>query len=266
MKVLLFVPIVIGVLLAPAASVSAEHTTFKQQILPFDCVFETVSDGSGTINYLTPAECGQIIPPEDPGTDPTEGTSTPGGEPSPNTTFVRYRSLPDTVLRPSTDESPTTGFDNPNIETITQGSLFINDHDQSQTTAGYNIVVQVGSILYYRPLDNDSAYIRTLTIQKITADGVSFTVQPNDLSLRALLGIPLGFDRQQNGPAIKLTVKSINAGGTATLNVQLLQTEPTSSRQSIVKTASIVGVSLLLLGALHYAPQLLRSFRSFWRR
>jgi hypothetical protein len=39
----------------------AEQATFKQQILPIDCVFETVNDGLGTLHYLTPAECGQQV-------------------------------------------------------------------------------------------------------------------------------------------------------------------------------------------------------------
>jgi hypothetical protein len=244
---------------------------FKQQILPFDCVFETVNDGSGTINYLTPAECGQIIPPDDTGTGGSSGGNSGGGTPatpsSPDKTFVRYRSLPDTILRPTTDESPTTGFDSPNIEPISRGSIFINAYSQSQTAAGYDIVVQAGSILYYRPLGNDAAYIRTLTIQKVAQSSVSLTLQPNDITLQALLHSPLGFDRQANGqPAIKISVQSINAGGTATLNVQLLDINPASSRLSVAKTAAIITGSLLLFGTLHYAPQLLSNFRPFGRR
>jgi hypothetical protein len=44
----------------------------KQQILPIDCVFQIVNDGSNTITYLTPEKCGVIInPPVSPPTTPT---------------------------------------------------------------------------------------------------------------------------------------------------------------------------------------------------
>jgi hypothetical protein len=41
--------------------VKAATATFSQNILPLDCLFETVNDGTNTIHYLTPAQCGQII-------------------------------------------------------------------------------------------------------------------------------------------------------------------------------------------------------------
>lgn len=40
----------------------AADTSLKQQILPLDCVFETVNDGTGTLHYLTPEACGVVIP------------------------------------------------------------------------------------------------------------------------------------------------------------------------------------------------------------
>lgn len=91
----------------------AEDTTFTQKILPLDCVFETVNDGTGTLHYLTPAQCGIIIgtPPDTSGTitnTPTQsdyGLSNFAKEyPSPDTQIVQdqphqkpnssYRSIP----------------------------------------------------------------------------------------------------------------------------------------------------------------------------
>ncbi len=47
--------------------VLAEDTKLKVQILPEDCLFDIVNDGSNSIVYLTPAECGQTVPgPVDP--------------------------------------------------------------------------------------------------------------------------------------------------------------------------------------------------------
>jgi hypothetical protein len=51
-----------GALLLPSVA-HAETTNFTQQILPLNCVFETVNNGTGTIHYLTPAACGQVVHP-----------------------------------------------------------------------------------------------------------------------------------------------------------------------------------------------------------
>lgn len=51
---------VIGAGLWPL-TVHAETTNFTQRILPLNCVFETVNDGTGTVRYLTPTECGVIF-------------------------------------------------------------------------------------------------------------------------------------------------------------------------------------------------------------
>lgn len=39
----------------------AEDTTFTQQILPLNCVFQVVDVGTQTLRYITPAACGQIV-------------------------------------------------------------------------------------------------------------------------------------------------------------------------------------------------------------
>lgn len=54
-------------LTAQAYSLDADIT---QEIVPLDCVFQIVNDGSGTVIYLTPNECGHPLPP-DPETPPT---------------------------------------------------------------------------------------------------------------------------------------------------------------------------------------------------
>lgn len=45
---------------APAAA-SAETTKLWLSILPKDCIFEIVQDGSNEVIYLTPMECGRLI-------------------------------------------------------------------------------------------------------------------------------------------------------------------------------------------------------------
>ncbi len=53
----------IAILVLPATALALGNTDLKVQILPLDCLFEVVNDGSNTIHYLTPAECGQLTPP-----------------------------------------------------------------------------------------------------------------------------------------------------------------------------------------------------------
>ncbi len=63
---------------------AAADTKAKLQILPLECVFDFISDGSsGTIVYITPAECGVVIPPDPPGVD--QPTSPDPEEPTPVT-------------------------------------------------------------------------------------------------------------------------------------------------------------------------------------
>lgn len=52
-----------GVQVCAVGSSFADSTMFQQQILPLNCVFETVNDGTGTIQYITPAACGIYVAP-----------------------------------------------------------------------------------------------------------------------------------------------------------------------------------------------------------
>lgn len=80
---LAFLPLLVFV---PGAG--AINGNISQQILPLECVFEIVNDGSNTIIYLTPEECGVVIPPEPP-VDPTDPTPpTTPGEPTRQPTVV----------------------------------------------------------------------------------------------------------------------------------------------------------------------------------
>jgi hypothetical protein len=52
--------LVIGVAIIDVASAVAAGTSLQQKILPTNCVFETINDGTNTLRYLTPAECGVV--------------------------------------------------------------------------------------------------------------------------------------------------------------------------------------------------------------
>ncbi len=71
--------------------VQAVDTTLKQRILPLDCVFEIVNDGSNSIVYITPEACGVVVDPHVPNPDPTDPspTPTPTSPASPVVTIVQ---------------------------------------------------------------------------------------------------------------------------------------------------------------------------------
>lgn len=67
----------VGSLVIPGAYVFASTTSFKQQILPLHCIFQTIDDGTGTLYYVTPKACGVLINPA-PGNSNTSSNSVPG--------------------------------------------------------------------------------------------------------------------------------------------------------------------------------------------
>lgn len=72
--------IIVVALLAASTITSSLYAisgTLKQQILPQNCIFQTVNDGTGTLFYVTPALCGVIIPPVTPNPPITSPGFTP---------------------------------------------------------------------------------------------------------------------------------------------------------------------------------------------
>jgi hypothetical protein len=66
-----------------AAPALAENSSLNQKILPLNCVFEVVSDGTGTVRYLTPSECGVLVTPSPgSGSQPVTSGSPTGASPS----------------------------------------------------------------------------------------------------------------------------------------------------------------------------------------
>ena len=75
-----------------ATGSTAAATTFGQRILPMDCVFETINDGTGTLHYLTPAACGVVVTPS-----PSE-PDIPILSPQPNLNFSTGTASPTTPI------------------------------------------------------------------------------------------------------------------------------------------------------------------------
>lgn len=97
-KILLGISGMVIVIAAGSQPILAADTTFTQKILPMDCVFETVNDGTGTLYYVTPEACGVVVnqPPEQATitpyvTNPSGGTI--GAAPTPYYSIAPFRVL-----------------------------------------------------------------------------------------------------------------------------------------------------------------------------
>jgi hypothetical protein len=94
-----------------SVSAQAESTNLSQRILPLNCIFETVNDGTGTLHFLTPEACGVLVPPTPPIVEPTDlqpsdsTNSTPVNQPislQPQAT-QQITSVPLPVAQPTPD-------------------------------------------------------------------------------------------------------------------------------------------------------------------
>lgn len=85
----------------------AEQSRLRLRILPLECVFETVNDGSNQVVYITPEECGQDG--GSGGGGGNDGGGTTGGgytPPSSTTTFLPEDLLDsDAMIRPVSYEN-----------------------------------------------------------------------------------------------------------------------------------------------------------------
>jgi hypothetical protein len=93
--------VLLFLMLLPLSGIAlAENTTYKQQILPIDCLYEVIDVGTQKLRYLTPETC-----PIDPGppviTEPSGDTPVDNPEGTPDTNWVYIAPIaiapPDTV-------------------------------------------------------------------------------------------------------------------------------------------------------------------------
>lgn len=249
-----------------ASTVQAKQTTFKQQILPLDCVFETVNDGLGTVHYLTPAECGQIIPPPDNGQAGSDtnsgavGNSTTGSNNTTATAKNARKSLLRTLVPTSTEDDASPQGHSDETLSNTGSSLLINSIADSLTNKGYVVTIRPGNVLFYRPTDNPHAAVRSIIIRSITDGGVRFEVEPLNLQKIAQLNQQLAFDHLQNKqPAITITALTLNNAASAKIQIRLLHATPVATRQTAVSVQLVLlGVTLILLYSLRVRPHWFR--------
>jgi hypothetical protein len=247
-----FLLIMAGVLVLAigfGATVDAESTTFKQQILPLNCVFEDINDGLGTLHYLTPAECGQIIPPPPPvDTGPSDTVKTPAPSSKPIT--IRRNSLAN--LTPNNSSPiPSSTVVQP---VVTANGPFINSSSEVTKSHGYSLNVKEGEVLYYQPLGRPTASLRKITVSHIKRNQADIDIQPIGLQKTIKLHQNLRLDNGQTStPAIEITLEHIDLGPdpSVTLRLKLLAElkRPNQRRPDNASNNQLAVVCLVLFAA-----------------
>jgi hypothetical protein len=231
------------------AKADAESATFKQQILPLNCVFEDINDGLGTLHYLTPAECGQIIPPPPPvDTGPPDTVKTPA--PSSKPVTVKRNSLVNLAPN-STSQRPINTVVPP---VVTANGPFINSSSEVTKPHGFVVHAKEGEVLYYQPLGRPTASLRKITVSNIKRNQADIDIQPIGLQKTIKLHQNLRLDNDQTSlPAIEITLEHIDLGPDpgVTLRLKLLAElkHPDQHRPDDASNNQLAVVSLVLFAA-----------------
>jgi hypothetical protein len=241
---------------ATALSARESDARFTQKILPINCIFDEINNGLGTLAYLTPAECGQLItPPDNTGQSEQTGTIKP---------------IPVLIFQPSfavTPSKPKLTYlgqqPEPLPTTTAQNGLLLNTVSNITGISGALVTLKHGDSLYYRPLGSVLATLRKITITDITTDSASFSVSPINKKSTLKLRENISFDTSETNasPAIQITLKNIIASNEpqVTLRLRLLRAialvdkSTAAPRDNLQKIVIQSLVLVALLASLSYA-------------
>jgi hypothetical protein len=233
--------------------VSASGSNLKQQILPLNCVFQTIDTGNGVvIQYLTPTECGQIITPP----TPTPQTDTGGSSITPEPTTSS-----DSPLQPSS-----VVLGQPTI-------LFPSSNEKSaaSTVRGFTRTIKLG-VSYRYTLHNDSKHSITLLQVGNSSARILFASTPQYITLFLGRTTPIDLDADGKND-INARLDRIISQNEVEFSIWLLSDSkptPTNSKQSShsrspASTLILLSIFIVLCATL-VLPLTLRRLRSFPKR
>lgn len=199
----------VGALTAPQQA-AAEHTTFRQQILPLNCVFEVVNDGLGTINYITPGACGQVVQPPQPSNKPPANPSNTPQPTAPITNIPTPSDTPNIIIgAPTTSNKP---------------PILLNQLSAATGNRGFKIIAKVGTKLSYYPrFGSDQQIEQTITITGISPQGVTFLEESDNqvVTIRPTQTIRLDYD-DIGDPRLAVRLQGVPTNDSADLRIWLL--------------------------------------------
>ncbi len=224
--------------LAPTASASSK-VKMKQLIVPLNCLFDEVNDGSGAVVYLTPETCGTLIRTQLP-------TPTPSLPAQPQPVPSEYYS----------------------------GSTYLDNYGGSKNQNGYMLVVRPGIVYSFRlPGDSPVGPPRTLEITSIQDGAVTVTFGPGDRQVILREGqrfrANIAYDDE---PDVEITVLRIQNDGSAVIHVKFLEQSRLVGR--VIETnhtmiafailALLVGAALYVHAHARYRTRHLRRRSDGW--
>ncbi len=212
---LVLIGILLGLTFVSKVSASS-NTEAKLKILPLECVFETVNDGTNDIIYITPEACGQFVPP--PATNPdSQSGSTSSSDSSSISTYQA------TVL-------DSISGDGNNSQT----DLFLSDNIYTDI----QIDMTVGQVLHFQLNNLGSLEQHTVTLKEIGSNYIVLTIASTPFDTKIYVGERKKYDLTEDGyKDIEIGLNSI-VNKTANITFKQLIKNP----NIIVKSQSNLGV------------------------
>jgi hypothetical protein len=184
---------------------AASQSKLKLQVVPMNCQFEVVNDGSNDIVYLTPAECGQAVPTPD----------NPGQATDPDTTVPLFAEptlfdLPGELIV----DTPTRQSAQPEINLDTFANYM--------NGAGLQLSLKRGQVVHFTINIGGSSEAHSVTIKEIGPDYVVLTIASTPFDTTLYIGNMNQYDVNADGALdLEITLNSIS-GGVANLTFRRL--------------------------------------------
>ncbi|HRN96959.1 MAG TPA: hypothetical protein PLZ58_00710 [Candidatus Saccharibacteria bacterium] len=237
----LYIVVLLSILLVAVGltgAVSAKQATFSQLILPINCVFMVVDTGTGTIEYLTPKECGVIEPP----VASTDSTNN-------NDTSQDKTNKPSWVLNNFNVPTPSSNLTNAQNCSGDESVAPINLPDNPDVDRGIIVQAKLGQTCYfYTPV---STILHSFYVQKIDYNGVlmkfSDLAEPIKLELKKPTKLDLNNSRLAD---ISLELTDLKLPNVASIEVNLIA-RPIRLTQS--RPAEVLSIPIASIGVLAIA-------------
>jgi len=177
---------------------AAFNTSLKQRILPLNCIFDFVNDGTNTIFYITPEICeppvNPLIPeiPQDNTVVVTE-TITGGSTSFPQIFINRQQRTPaDNLLQ--------------------NKGIYLNSFSSFNKASGTRIILSAGQVVYF-DTDDSGRQNYSIIIEEIGLDYIKIRISPNLFKSRINISETKTFDITGDGIAnIRVTLNAVADG------------------------------------------------------
>lgn len=242
MKVGYFLSVLLFYTLFLPGYANAAQSVLELKILPLECTFETVNDGSNIINYLTPEACRQL-----------NGTSISG---QPVLQIPGHSQVTSPILRFSRQDNRN-GF---------PGSMYLNSYNEYRNALGKPLSLLLGQIVYFDIGVKESFERHSITLKEIGHNYIIVTIASTPFDSKIHSSEVKQYDVTNDGMSdIEVTLNGIE-GDTANLTFRQL-TEEIAGDSAVMQnhggedknwTYSLVAVLIVCTGALLFLQKVIK--------